>query len=135
MSLREEVNSESKKEPQSIDVKRENSRRPVMERWPFLSFLILASFKVLYFRYMGALPVWMSMNHMPEMLTEARREARVSWNYNYRSFEATILLLGIEPRSSAKAATAFNFSVISLASLYHHNFESRYGGSVDWEPF
>lgn len=78
MSLREEVNSESKKEPQSIDVKRENSRRPVMERWPFLSFLILASFKVLYFRYMGALPVWMSMNHMPEMLTEARREARVS---------------------------------------------------------
>lgn len=74
MSLREEVNSESKKEPQSIDVKKENLKRLVMEGWPFLSFLILASFKVLYIIYMGALPVCMSMHHMPEMLTEARRD-------------------------------------------------------------
>lgn len=106
-----------------------------MQEWPFLSFLILAIFKVLYFMYIGAIPVCMSMHHKPEMLTEARRDGQVSGNYDYRWFEATILLLEIEPRSSEKAATAFNCSVISLASFYHHNFESRYGGLVDWEHF
>lgn len=54
-----------------------------MEEWPFLSFLILAIFEVLYFMYMGALPVCMPMYHMPEMLTEARRDGQFSWNYNY----------------------------------------------------
>lgn len=58
--------------------------------------------------YMGVLPMHMYEHHVHTCCCRARRRCQTSWDWNYRLLQATMFVLGLEPRSPGRIASALN---------------------------
>lgn len=84
--------------------------------------------KLFHFTRMGILPSLVSVYHACVVPAEVRRQYRVPWDWIHSWFRVSMCVLGIEPKSSAKATSTHDRCLVSLGPRMNklHKFSVHY---------